>query len=243
MKIVYRPSPHFRTGRRAKLDTVVLHYISAINILPSDPYNVEECLKLLTEPIRWYDSKKKKWKDNKVSAHIVIDRNGVVYKLVNYENTSWHAGRSSWKGREVNNSVNDISIGIEMIGGKWEPFTEAQYKSLGKLLKTDILPTFGIDRESIVGHCDVAPGRKIDPGKHFNWEKLYDIVYGKNVNLVLPDVVRIKKKEEYKNGLKNINPVPTNNITDGRDKESAGVYFRACSFFKRYFNRRRRWKQ
>jgi AmpD protein len=101
----------------------------------------------------------------KVSAHYLIRRDGAVTQYVPCEKRAWHAGVSSWKGRE---RCNDFSIGIELEGSDDVPFAEPQYEALATLVKS-LFERFGpLD---IVGHSDIAPGRKTDPGPWFEWDR------------------------------------------------------------------------
>ncbi len=103
----------------------------------------------------------------KVSAHLFIRRSGAVLQYVDLWRRAWHAGVSSWRGRE---RCNDFSIGIEMEGTDHHAYDERQYVSLQRVLlhmKT-IIPSL----EEVVGHEDIAPGRKTDPGPAWNWEHL-----------------------------------------------------------------------
>ncbi|MDP2140157.1 MAG: 1,6-anhydro-N-acetylmuramyl-L-alanine amidase AmpD [Gammaproteobacteria bacterium] len=102
----------------------------------------------------------------RVSSHLLIDRAGAVSQYVPFNRKAWHAGVSSFCGRE---NCNDFSIGIELEGTDFEPFTAAQYDQLVSVtgLITAAYPQITLDR--IVGHSDVAPGRKTDPGPHFDW--------------------------------------------------------------------------
>ena len=208
MEIIERHSPHFRTTRKAEVDTLVIHYISAINVMKNDPFNVEQCLKFLTEPIPIGNGK-----SVKVSAHYMVDREGKIYRLVKEENVSWHAGKSELHGsRSIRNSCNDFSIGIEMIGGAWIHFTDAQYDSLIELTK-DIQTRYDIPKENIVGHEDIAPGRKTDPGKKFNWDKYLTGVYKKPEDKTPPPPPEPKDEEV-------VYPAEemTNNISDGKER-------------------------
>jgi len=104
-----------------------------------------------------------------VSSHLLIRRDGSAEQFVALDQRAWHAGLSSFCGRE---RCNDFSIGIELEGSDDTPFTEPQYERLAVLtaeIRTHF-PAIGADR--IVGHSDIAPGRKTDPGPHFDW-KLY----------------------------------------------------------------------
>jgi len=174
MNIVESPSPHFRKQRSAEIDTIVVHYISAVNIAPNNPFDLEKNLDLLRKPIE-YTTPDGQPKSIKVSAHYLISREGSIHKLVDEENVAWHAGKSSLRGREVNSSCNDFSIGIELMGGKNFDYTEAQYEALIELIK-DIRTRYTIPKENIVGHDFIAPGRKIDPGAHFDWDRVLDAV-------------------------------------------------------------------
>jgi len=104
----------------------------------------------------------------KVSAHLLIRRDGEIVQFVSFNDRAWHAGKSSWQGREA---CNDYSIGIECEGADEVPYEEAQYAALRRLLPL-LSETYGIPRERIVGHSDVAPGRKSDPGPSFDWSRL-----------------------------------------------------------------------
>ncbi|MEM8501299.1 MAG: 1,6-anhydro-N-acetylmuramyl-L-alanine amidase AmpD [Pseudomonadota bacterium] len=102
----------------------------------------------------------------RVSAHFLIDRSGQVSQFVSTGDRAWHAGLSSYEGRE---RCNDFSIGIEMEGADHIPYTQAQYKAVASLCANliNVYPTLSASR--IVGHSDIAPGRKTDPGAAFEW--------------------------------------------------------------------------
>ena len=108
----------------------------------------------------------------KVSSHYLIAEDGEVVRLVPEEKRAWHAGRSYWRGIE---DVNSASIGIELVNPGHEygyrPFPEAQMSAL-ILLMDGIVGRYSITRGNIVGHSDVAPARKLDPGELFDWERL-----------------------------------------------------------------------
>ena len=101
-----------------------------------------------------------------VSSHLYIDRHGAVVQFVPFDRKAWHAGESSFCGRA---NCNDFSIGIELEGTDHEPFTDAQYDVLARVSAELLLefPRLILDR--IVGHSDIAPGRKTDPGPCFDW--------------------------------------------------------------------------
>ena len=105
----------------------------------------------------------------RVSAHLLIDRVGVMTQFVAFSRRAWHAGVSRHGGRE---RCNDFSIGIELEGTDEQPYTGEQYDRLGCVLRSLMKTWPAITSERVVGHCDVAPGRKTDPGPHFNWERV-----------------------------------------------------------------------
>ena len=102
----------------------------------------------------------------RLSAHFFIDRAGRITQFVSCALRAWHAGVSSWRGRS---RCNDFSIGIELEGSDEKPFTAAQYLALEPLLQA-LQRNYPIT--DIVGHSDIAPGRKTDPGPHFDWQRL-----------------------------------------------------------------------
>ncbi|MET0309432.1 MAG: N-acetylmuramoyl-L-alanine amidase [Sphingomonas sp.] len=108
----------------------------------------------------------------KVSAHYVVEEDGAILRLVDEEKRAWHAGRSHWRGIT---DVNSASIGIEIVNPGHEfgyrNFPEAQMSALIPLV-ADIKERHGITRGNVVGHSDVAPARKQDPGELFNWHAL-----------------------------------------------------------------------
>lgn len=104
----------------------------------------------------------------RVSAHLWVRRTGQLVQFVPLAARAWHAGVSQWDGRE---RCNDFSIGIELEGTDDRPFTTRQYRSLARLTRLIRARYPGITPERIVGHADIAPGRKTDPGPHFDWSR------------------------------------------------------------------------
>ncbi|MGX5913208.1 1,6-anhydro-N-acetylmuramyl-L-alanine amidase AmpD [Aliidiomarina sp. Khilg15.8] len=104
----------------------------------------------------------------RVSAHCLIRRDGELIQYVPFNKRAWHAGVSSWEGRDA---CNDFSIGIELEGTDTTPYTEQQYQRLAQLTAAiqNTYPAITDDR--IVGHEDIAPGRKTDPGPAFDWSR------------------------------------------------------------------------
>ena len=104
----------------------------------------------------------------RVSSHVLIRRDGEVIQYVPFHKRAWHAGLSSYQGREV---CNDFSIGIELEGDDVTPFTTPQYQTLATLTEAVLQAYPTLSHEHVVGHSDIAPGRKTDPGPHFNWPR------------------------------------------------------------------------
>ncbi|MGY2340965.1 N-acetylmuramoyl-L-alanine amidase [Pseudomonas sp. SDO5532_S415] len=147
---------HPSANHDSRIQFVVLHYTSA---------SMERSLQLLTH--------------GEVSAHYLIgdDKKATIYKLMDENMRAWHAGESQWQGRTW---MNSSSLGIEIVnpgfkdtptGRLWYPYSEAQVQSLIVLLK-DISKRYVISPRSIVGHSDIAPLRKLDPGPLFPWKRL-----------------------------------------------------------------------
>lgn len=107
-------------------------------------------------------------KDLRVSAHLFINRGGRVTQFVPLERRAWHAGKSNFEGRE---RCNDFSIGIELEGTDDRPFTRAQYRQLLRLTRALLRRYPALTTARILGHSDIAPGRKTDPGPHFDWAR------------------------------------------------------------------------
>ncbi len=104
----------------------------------------------------------------RVSAHLLIRRDGSLVQFVPFHRRAWHAGVSLYEGREA---CNDFSIGIELEGCDDQPFTNAQYTSLTATTVALMSHYPDITPSRIVGHCDIAPDRKTDPGPYFDWQR------------------------------------------------------------------------
>ena len=111
--------------------------------------------------------------DKKVSAHILIRRDGEIIQFVPFNRRAWHAGESNYAGTEC---CNDFSIGIELEGTDDVPYEETQYSVLAALVDALRIAYPNISKHRIVGHVDIAPGRKTDPGVSFNWNYLRDLL-------------------------------------------------------------------
>ncbi|MEN7343416.1 MAG: 1,6-anhydro-N-acetylmuramyl-L-alanine amidase AmpD [Pseudomonadota bacterium] len=105
----------------------------------------------------------------RVSAHLLIDRDGALTQFVPLHARAWHAGVSVWQGKE---RCNDFSIGIELEGTDDLAYSDAQYRSLGDLIAALRAGIPTLAEADVVGHCDIAPGRKTDPGEAFDWSRI-----------------------------------------------------------------------
>ena len=109
----------------------------------------------------------------RVSAHALIRRDGEIVQYVPFGQRAWHAGQSEYAGRT---SCNDFSIGIELEGTDQSAYTDAQYRSLAALVSTLLASYPSLSAERIVGHSEIAPGRKTDPGPSFDWPRLRSLL-------------------------------------------------------------------
>ena len=151
--------------RNCSIDLIVIHCIS----LPEGDFLNSNVIDLFQNKL---DHNKhptfETLKELKVSAHLFIRRDGKIIQFVPFDKCAWHAGESSFNNRD---GCNDFSIGIELEGTVHEEFTGEQYKIL-KAVILKLKEEYGIT--NTVGHSDIAPDRKVDPGPHFNWDKLND---------------------------------------------------------------------
>jgi AmpD protein len=146
------------------VELIVVHSIS----LPPGEYGGDSIERLFTNRLDWeahpYFSQ---IRNLKVSSHFLVLRSGDCMQFVDCNRRAWHAGRSSWRGRE---NCNDFSIGIELEGLEGNPFEPAQYETLSRLVGA-VTRRYPIT--AVVGHEHVAPGRKFDPGPGFDWLQLH----------------------------------------------------------------------
>lgn len=149
--IIECPSPNFDT-RDLPVSMLVLHYTGMAD--------AASAIARLCDPAA------------KVSAHYVVAEDGQVLRLIDEDKRAWHAGRAHWRAIE---DVNSASVGIEIVNpgheNGYRPFPEAQMEGLLPLV-ADIVRRHGIAPANVVGHSDVAPARKQDPGELFDWERL-----------------------------------------------------------------------
>jgi AmpD protein len=157
-------SPNF--GPRPSGTAITLALIHSIS-LPPGIYGGDEIERLFTNQLDWSAHPYfEQIRGAEVSAHFVIRRGGELLQFVSADDRAWHAGRSSWQGRD---NCNDYAIGIELEGLEDQPFEAAQYQVLATLLQhaARVYPL-----QQIAGHEHVAPGRKRDPGQAFDWAAL-----------------------------------------------------------------------
>lgn len=149
----------------AEVDMIVIHNIS----LPPNQYGGPGIMQLFTNEL---DPQEHPYYAEiahlKVSSHFLIRRTGELIQFVSCEHRAWHAGLSQWQGRE---RCNDFSVGIELEGSDMEVFEDMQYVTLQMLIKA-LKNRYPI--RHIVGHSDIAPGRKTDPGPFFDWQRLFN---------------------------------------------------------------------
>jgi N-acetyl-anhydromuramoyl-L-alanine amidase len=156
-------SPNHDLREIDDINLIVIHNIS----LPPNNYGGEGVIDLFTNQLNTNDHPYyAEIAYLKVSSHFFIRRDGSLIQFVPCTKRAWHAGVSKWEGRE---KCNDFSIGIELEGSDFEAFEPKQYDTL-KLLIESLKMTYPI--QSVVGHSDIAPGRKTDPGPYFNWNEI-----------------------------------------------------------------------
>ncbi|RYY24130.1 MAG: N-acetylmuramoyl-L-alanine amidase [Sphingomonadales bacterium] len=151
LPIIAAPSPNFNE-RKLSVSMIVLHYTGM--------ESGEAALERLRDPVA------------EVSAHYLVEEDGTIFQLVDEDKRAWHAGRAHWRGIK---DVNSASVGIEIVNPGHEHgyrnFTDAQMSSIIPLV-AGIKERHAITRGNVVGHSDVAPARKEDPGELFNWHAL-----------------------------------------------------------------------
>ena len=180
-------------GRKKKIEFIILHY--------TETSDLETAIALLTS------------NERKVSCHYLIDTNGDIYNLVKEEKRAWHAGVSEWKSLK---DINSRSIGIEVVNAgeaKSDFYPDIQIDALIKLIQ-NIKKKFSIPNQNILGHSDIAPLRKIDPGKYFPWKKLFNKKIGIWADCISNDTNLTG--DQYKLLLKNLSEIGYPEIELGR---------------------------
>lgn len=167
-----RPSPNFDARPEgAQVRIAVIHSIS----LPPGEFGGDSIDRLFTNRL---DPAAHPYfatiRNLRVAAHFLVRRDGETIQFVPCDRRAWHAGTSSWRGID---QCNDFSVGIELEGCDDQPFEAAQYTALAALISElrRLLPI-----EDVVGHADIAPGRKTDPGPLFDWARLHRLLGNSN---------------------------------------------------------------
>ncbi|WP_369958756.1 1,6-anhydro-N-acetylmuramyl-L-alanine amidase AmpD [Pseudomonas benzenivorans] len=160
------PSPNFNARPQGEVSLLVIHNIS----LPPGQFGTGKVQaffqnRLSADEHPYFAS----IAAMQVSAHFLIERDGAITQFVSCNERAWHAGQSSFQGRE---NCNDFSLGIELEGTDETPYSEAQYVALPALIHAlrRVYPALAPER--ICGHSDIAPSRKTDPGPAFDWPRL-----------------------------------------------------------------------
>jgi len=167
----FAPSPNF--GSRPQgcdIDLLVIHNIS----LPPGQYDGNCIEQFFTNCLDWGEHEYFcEIEGVQVSAHLLIRRTGELVQFVSLDDRAWHAGESCIHGRE---ECNDFSIGIELEGTDEDPYTDEQYQVLQAVTLALLREYPKMNSSGIVGHSDIAPGRKTDPGPSFDWLRYRSLV-------------------------------------------------------------------
>ncbi len=164
-QIMHLPKNCYSQKDMSSIDGAIIHFISAANVSPEDPFNLDSIL--------WI------FKEYKVSAHYLIDRDGIPIEIVPLPKAAYHAGKSRMNGRD---RCNNWTIGIELMGGKDFDYTENQIATL-KLMLAKMITEYRFPVENIQGHDyvraewnkfypDKKGAKKYDPGQHFPWDEV-----------------------------------------------------------------------
>ena len=174
-------SPNYNSRNNSKIQLIIIHYTALKNTLDAVSYLCK--------------------KEKKVSSHYLISQNGTVYNLVEDKYRAWHAGKAFWQ--EIID-INSISIGIELDynpNGKNNKFPIKMIYSLKKLIGK-LQNNYKINKNGILGHSDIAPFRKKDPGKHFPWQSLSSSNLIMSLKNLKRNEIKIMEKWFNRNNLK-----------------------------------------
>lgn len=201
-------SPNYSKRKQVIIDMIIIHYTEV---------DLATTIEYFTDPKR------------EVSSHYVITEDGEIINCVKDEEKAWHAGVSYWKGRE---NINEYSLGIELVNNGKEEFKKAQIDSLIKLLSS-LKDKYEISPLNILGHSDVAPNRKSDPGILFPWELLafHNIAYypkSTAKELISGEKVDSYSKEHICNKLKKIGYKVEEEISDN---DLSNLIMKMCQRF------------
>ncbi|MBL4767054.1 MAG: N-acetylmuramoyl-L-alanine amidase [Rhodobacteraceae bacterium] len=149
MPVVWHPSPNFGPRRDGLIPTLIVLHFTAMT-------NAKAALDRLCDPL------------TEVSAHYLIGGDGTVWQMVQEQDRAWHAGAGEWAGVD---DINSRSIGIELDNRGDHPFSALQMAALEQLMP-QIMKRWAIRSTGVIAHSDMAPGRKCDPGRRFDWQRL-----------------------------------------------------------------------
>lgn len=160
------PSPNYGPRPPAcEPQLIVIHNIS----LPPRCYGTDHIERLFTNCLDWEEHPYfGEIRGMQVSSHLLIRRSGELLQFVSFDERAWHAGQSCYAGRD---NCNDFSIGIELEGVDDEAYDDVQYTVLSATTKALLAHYPGLSVADIVGHSDISPGRKTDPGPAFDWPR------------------------------------------------------------------------
>lgn len=165
--IKHLPSDNYHPRSNNDISLLVIHHIS----LPPHQFGGNDIANFFTNRL---DTQQHPFYQSlvgiRVSAHVLIRRNGSMIQFVSFDDCAWHAGKSCYQGREA---CNEFSIGIELEGDSLSPYRYGQYLSL-IALTTTLKQNYPLIQKHIVGHEDIAPIRKTDPGPTFDWKRYLD---------------------------------------------------------------------
>jgi len=168
---------------------IVVHYFSGKYQFPDDQFDADKCFDLFKdlnrpaserEHYKMTDVKKRMY----ASAHFMIARDGTVFDLVPLPSKAWHAGKSEWNGKA---NCNNWMVGIELIATNDSGYTDEQYAALIELTNK-LIEKFDISWDNIAGHENVSPGRKVDPGELFDWDR-YRAMNEENLSDTISDML------------------------------------------------------
>ena len=212
MKIKLLNSPNYSRNSRPKksIKFIIIHYTGMQS-------EIESINRLID-------------KNSKVSCHYLINRKGTITQMVKENKIAWHAGVSKWKNIK---NLNKNSIGIELVNKGhffgYENYSNLQINSLIKLC-SDLKKKYKIHKENFLGHSDIAPYRKIDPGEKFPWKKLSNYKLGKWYNLKKDEILSDDKKKLF---FKNLYKIGYRYFKIGKRVKSDKLIIKA---FQRRYN-------
>jgi len=195
---------HFQDRENTPIDMIVLHYISAINVMPQEPFNLARCIKIL--------------EDMGFSYNFMVGRQGEWVELVPEAFASIGNGRSKWKIKsgfhKKKKWTNNRSVTVAVIGMDGTKFTPYQYETV--IIKTgDIVRRRDIKEDMFISHEHISPGRKIDIGRYWDWNRVYDPIYRPGVTamdkqiapVVEPEPSRLSSGKESNNFVRSLSAI------------------------------------